>query len=60
MAVVLDKGIDLLPEIAWQVILFQQDAVLECLVPALDFALDLRVIWQSALLEFYSWVQAMF
>ena len=41
MVVVIDKGIDLLSEIAGQVVIFQQDAVLEGLVPALDLALGL-------------------
>ena len=43
----LDKGIDLLPEIAGQVVVFQQDAVLERLVPPLDLALGLGVVWCS-------------
>lgn len=42
MIVVLDEGIDALPEIIGQVVVFQQDAVLEGLVPALNLALDLR------------------
>ena len=44
IVVVIDKGIDLLPEIARQVVVFQQDAVLQSLVPALDLALGLRVL----------------
>ena len=48
MVVMLDEGIDLLPEIAGQVVVFQQDAVLQGLVPALDLALGLRVIWCTA------------
>lgn len=39
--VVTDKGIDLLPQIAMQVVVFQQDADLEDLVPTLNLALDL-------------------
>ncbi len=42
--VVIDEGVDLLSEIARKIVVFQQDAVLEGLVPTLDFALGLRVI----------------
>ena len=48
MVVVLDKGVDLLPEIAGQIVVFQQDAVLEGLVPTLDLALGLGVIRSTA------------
>ena len=41
MVVVLDKGRDLALEVAGQVVVFQQDAVLQRLVPALDLALGL-------------------
>ncbi len=44
MVVMIDKGIDLLPEIAGQIVVFQQDAVLQGLVPSLDLPLSLRVI----------------
>ena len=44
MVVVLDKCINLLSEIAGQVVILQQNAVLQGLVPALDLALGLRVI----------------
>ncbi|KQZ96021.1 hypothetical protein ASD64_17795 [Mesorhizobium sp. Root157] len=44
----LDEGRDLPLEIAWQEVVFEQDAVLERLVPALDLALGLRVKWRSA------------
>ena len=44
MVVVFDEGVDLLSEIAGQVVILQQDAVLEGLVPALDLALGLGVI----------------
>ena len=44
VVVMIDKGVDLLPEITWQVVVFQQDAVLERLMPAFDLALSLRVI----------------
>lgn len=44
VVVMIDKGIDLMPEITGQVVVFQQDAVLQSLVPSLDLALSLRVI----------------
>ena len=44
MVIVIDKGVDLPSEIAWQVVVFQEDAVLQGLVPSLDLALGLRVI----------------
>lgn len=44
VVVILDEGFDLLPEVAWQVVVLQQNAVLQGLVPALDLALSLRVI----------------
>ena len=43
MVVVADEVSDLLFEITGQIIVLEQDAVFECLVPALDFALGLRV-----------------
>ena len=39
MIVVIDEGCDLRLQITRQVIVFQQDAVLECLVPALEIRL---------------------
>lgn len=39
MVVILDKGVDLLPEIAGQEVVLQQNAFLQGLVPALDLAL---------------------
>ena len=39
IVVVLDEGGDLAFEIAGQVVVFKQDAILECLMPALDLAL---------------------
>lgn len=48
VVVVIDEGLDLGFEIAGQEVVFQQDAVLECLVPPLDFALRLRMIWGTA------------
>ena len=41
VVVVLDEGLDLLLEIAGQEVVFKQDAVLQCLVPAFDLALGL-------------------
>ena len=43
VVVVLDEGVDGLLERARQVIVFQQDAILQGLVPSLDLALGLRV-----------------
>ena len=48
VVVVGHEGFDLLFQIARQVIVFQQDAVLERLVPALDLALGHRVIGSAA------------
>ena len=48
MVVMIDEGFDLGFEIAGQEVVFQQDAVLEGLVPALDLALGLRVIRRAA------------
>jgi hypothetical protein len=39
----LDEGRDPGLEVAWQVVVLEQDAVLQRLVPALDLALGLRV-----------------
>ena len=41
MIVMADEVSDLLFKIAWQIIIFEQDAVFESLVPAFDFALGL-------------------
>jgi len=46
--VVLDEGGDLPFEIARQVIVVEQNAVLQGLVPALDLSLGLRVIRSAA------------
>lgn len=48
VVVVLNKGVDLLREVAGQVVVFKQDAALECLVPTLDLALCLGVIWGAS------------
>ena len=46
MVVVADKGFDLGFKIASQEVVFQQDAVLESLVPVFDLALGLWMIWR--------------
>ena len=48
MIVMLDEGGDLQFEIAGQVVMFEQDAVLERLMPAFDLALGLRMIRRSS------------
>ena len=48
MVVVLDEGRDLAFEIAGQVVVLEQDAVLERLMPALDLALGLGMERRSA------------
>ena len=48
IVVVIDKEADLLLQIAWQVIVFQKNAVLHGLVPAFDLALRLRMEWSAA------------
>ena len=44
VVVVIDKGTDLLYQVTRQLVVFQQDAVLHCLMPPLDFALGLRMV----------------
>ncbi|MFT5742865.1 MAG: hypothetical protein ACI86S_000927 [Paracoccaceae bacterium] len=48
VVVVIEEGFDLCFEIAQQEVVFQQDAVLERLMPTLNLALGLRVIRPSA------------
>ena len=48
MIVVVDEGFDLSFEVAWQEVVFQQDAVLQGLMPTLYLALGLRMIWRTA------------
>src|SRR6476469_3230330 len=48
MVVVLDEGRDLPFEVAGQIVVFEQDAVLESLMPALDLALGLGMIGRAA------------
>ena len=45
VVVMIDEVADGLFERSWQVVVFQQDAVLQGLVPSLDLALCLRVVW---------------
>ena len=49
MVVMTNERIDLRLQVARQIIVFQQDAVLQRLMPALDLALGLRVIGSIAL-----------
>ena len=48
VVVMIDKGLDLGFEIAGQEVVFQQDAVLQSLMPPLDLALSLGVIRRTA------------
>ena len=48
VVVVLDERLNLCLEVAGQEAVFQQDAVLQSLMPALDLALSLRVAWSAA------------
>jgi hypothetical protein len=48
VVVVIDEGIDLRFEVTGQEVVFQQDAVLQGLVPSLDLALGLGVVWRAA------------
>lgn len=45
--VVLDEGPNLALKVSWQIVVFEQNAVLQGLVPALDLALGLWVIRRS-------------
>lgn len=48
MVVMLDEGRDLPFKVTGQIVIFEQDAVLQGLVPALDLALCLRMIGRRA------------
>ena len=48
MIVVGDEGSDLGFEVTWQVVVFEQDAVLQGLMPALDLALGLGMMGRPA------------
>ena len=48
VVVMIDERRDLPFEITWQEVVFQQDAVLQSLVPSFDFALGLGVAGRSA------------
>ena len=47
MIVVIDEHLDLLFKIARQKVILQQYPVLQCLVPAFDLALRLRMVWRT-------------
>ena len=44
MVIVLEEGFDWSSKVTWQKVVFQQDAVLQGLMPPLDLTLGLRVI----------------
>lgn len=44
----IDESLNLSLEITWQEVVFQQDAVLQSLVPSFDLALSLRMIRRTA------------
>ena len=48
VVVVIDKGLDLSFEVARQIVVLKQDAVLQGLVPALDLTLRLGMIGSTA------------
>ena len=47
VVVVIDRALDLGLEVAGQTVVREQDPVLQRLVPALDLALGLRMIWSE-------------
>ena len=59
VVVVIDEGIDLSLEIAGQIVVLEQDAILQRLVPARDLALGLRMersapdVSDAAILELF-------
>ena len=48
VVILLDECLNIGLKCAWQIVIFQQDAVLHGLVPALDLALRLRVSRRAA------------
>src|SRR5215204_2600682 len=48
VVVVIDEPVDAAFKIARQVVVLQKDAVLECLMPAFDLALRLRMVGRAA------------
>ena len=48
VVVVVDEGTDLPLEISREEVVFQQDPVLQGLVPAFDLALGLGMVWRAA------------
>jgi hypothetical protein len=55
--VMLDEPFDVGFEISGQIIVFQQNAILECLMPALDFALRLRMTRGAARVAHIAFVE---
>lgn len=48
VVVVGDEGADLSFEVARQIVVFQKNPVLHCLMPPLDLTLGLRMMWRTA------------
>lgn len=48
VVVMVDKCLDLVFEINRLKVIFEQDTVLQSLMPALNLTLDLRVVWRTA------------
>ena len=48
IVVVIDKDTNLLLQVAWQVVVFQENTVLHGLVPSFDLTLSLRMEWSAA------------
>ena len=47
IVVVIDKDTNLLLQIAWQVVVFQENVVLHGLMPTFDLTLSLRMEWSA-------------
>ena len=47
IVVIFDKLANLLFQITWQIIVFQENTVLHRLVPSFDLALRLRMVWSA-------------
>ena len=47
VVIVIDKDTDLLLQIAWQLVVFQESGVLHDLVPAFDFTLFFGMEWST-------------
>src|SRR5690349_20730748 len=48
VVVMLNEGLDLCFEVTGKIVVLEQDAVLQRLMPALDLALGLRMTWRAA------------